>query len=65
MGQPVDQQHAGTPIGTKNGVPALRLSHSAKHSDSISALPCVATRGRFNTDRIPLSYARSEFLSFV
>jgi hypothetical protein len=47
LGQAVgcDKQRAGTPIRSKNGVPALRLSHPTKYSDSKNALPCRSAVG--------------------
>jgi hypothetical protein len=47
--------NAGTPIGSKNGVPALRLSHPTKYSDSTNALPLLVRSLASSRDRVRIS----------
>jgi hypothetical protein len=47
--------NAGTPVGSKNGVPALRLSHSTKYSDSTNALPLLIRSLASSRDRVRIA----------
>ena len=54
--------NAGTPKWQQNGVPALRLSHPTKHSDSISALPWISWHQQMQSGRT-LDHAPPDYCS--